>query len=273
MDPNQDVNQDQGEDQSQDQPQDQGQMSPRDRLRQKMQAINPQKDYGSGDDDINDMLDLHDKHEAAANKLAEGIKKYPAMAGVFGSMAEGKHPLHAIVSGFGKDVMDMDPESEEFANIVKSQDEYSRKQEDLGKSDKEFHKNMEESGKVFQEFAESKQMDDKAFSDWFQKFYEYFGVPILSGAYNLEVLQKADDAMNHDDHVAQAQQDGIQAGVVATKNAKIIAKNKDMGGDNIPSLHGSPAPSIKQPEAEGKGDIWDKWGNSGVMGKSKKRKN
>lgn len=195
-----------------------------------------------------------------SQRLADGIKKNPAMADVFLEIIEGRNPMSAIVRAYGKDMLSMDPDSEDFKEIVAAEDERARKMaEDMertAKSDEEFQDNLDASNAVFEEFAKEKGMDENAFKEFFQSVYDLFATPIFQGLYTKDFLERVYKAINYDGDIEQA----IEAGEVQGKNAKIVEGKKRKVGDGIPSFQGSGAQvAPEQPrEAPRRRSIWDK---------------
>lgn len=237
----------------------------RPRLHQLMQQMNPDKQYPEdGDDDINDMLALHEKHAGTSQRLAEGIKAHPGFAHVVGSLLEGKHPMHAVVAHYGKDVMAMNPESEEFAELMKADDEHTRMLEAEAKKEEENEKGKAEhmgklakAGEILEAFAKEKNMDEKATAEFMGKVQDEIVTPILEIQYTPDFFEAAYKWVNHDDHVEEAQEQGLQAGRAAGKNERIVAKTKDLS-DGIPALKSGGA-DLNQGESETyQPDFWER---------------
>lgn len=235
------------------------------RLRAMAQKLYPDKQYADdSEDDIDDMVDAHEKHAATSQRLAEGIKAHPGFASVIGSLVEGKHPMHAVVAHYGKDIMGLDPESEEFAQILAADDEHTRKMEEIAmkeaesKSGEEEHqKKLSDAGKVLEEFATSKGWDEAATTEFLNKVQEQIVTPILELTYTPEFFEAADKWVNHDEHVDDAQKQGMDAGIAAGKTQKIIAKEQQLG-DGIPALRGGGAVAPKEKKPQGEMDFWAK---------------
>ncbi|MDR1153535.1 MAG: hypothetical protein LBL04_02395 [Bacteroidales bacterium] len=217
------------------------------RMRQLLSEVHPEKQYADdSEEDMDDFLAQYDelsgKHgklKESSERIAEAIRSNPKVAMMFQDIIEKRNPLKSIVGTYGKSVLEMDPESEEFGEIVAAEDEHARMQaeeaERSAQKDAEFQQNLADSEAAFQAFAQEKGMDEKGFGDFFNAFYGMFAAPVFEGVYTKDLLDAAYRALNYDQDV----QDAEKAGEVKAKNAKIVAMKKEQVGDGLPGLQGS----------------------------------
>jgi hypothetical protein len=244
------------------------------RMRQLLSETYPEKQYADdSEEDMDDFLarydELNGKHgklKELSDRIAEAIRSNPKVAMMFQDIIEKRNPMKSVVSAYGKDVLEMDPESEEFGEIVASQDEHARMQaeeaERSAQKDAEFQQNLAGSEAAFQAFAQEKGMDEKAFGDFFNAFYGMFAAPVFEGVYTKDLLDAAYRALNYEQDV----QDAGKAGEVKARNAKIVAMKKEQVGDGLPGLQGSPAAEAKEKSPSrmpGRRDIWSAGGLKG----------
>lgn len=228
--------------------------TPRERLRNYMKSKKPDTVYNdddTDDTDLNDMLDytsaLDEKHTqmTQSNKrLAEAINRDPAVGAFLAAIVEGKSPSYAAARYLGRDFLEADPDSDEFAEIVKAEEERQADVERTRKQQQEFDTNLEKSETAFDNFARENGMDETAFEAFFKEVYAVLLNPIMAGNYTPEVLDRLKKAMDYDAAVADAE----QVGRAAARNEKIITKR--FGGDEataMPSLAGKVRNSVDTP--------------------------
>ncbi|MDR1883070.1 MAG: hypothetical protein LBR26_09880 [Prevotella sp.] len=211
------------------------------RLMDYLKSNSPDMSFESDDDAIDHILDQYGRVNDTSNSLAEGVRKNPRNAALIQSIMGGKNIVPEIVKMYGKSALELDPDSEEFQEIVKAEDERIKEEADkferTAKQQQEFDDNTRASEAVFQEFAEKNGMDDTQFMEFMQWAYDTIYAPAFSGIYSMDGLEALKKAYDYDADVDSA----IQAGEAKGRTQKIVEKirSENGGGDGIPTLSAS----------------------------------
>lgn len=233
----------------------------------RLKEFNPDSEYGDDDDAIDAFLTMHgdvDKERndlrGISDKIAESIKANPQNSAIMEALMSGENLVPYLVKMYGKDMMSLDPDSDEFQEIVKAEEERAKNEADsfnrTAEQDAQFEKNIAASDAVFTEFAEANGMDEKGFEDFMGWFYETFAKPMFEGIYTMDTMNAAFEAYNYKDDVNQS----LEAGKAAGRTEKIHASRKQTVGDGIPTVAASSGKAVaeeKTPKKKGRQDVWD----------------
>ncbi|GAB6121085.1 hypothetical protein [Dysgonomonas termitidis] len=222
----------------------------RSRMMDYLKSNSPDMIFESDDDAIDHILDRYGKVNDTSNKLAEGVRKNPRNAALLQSIMSGNNMLPDIVKMYGKSILELDPESEEFKEIIQAEDERMKSEQDAfdrtAKQQQEFEDNISKSEEVFKAFAENNGMTEEQFSEFLQWAYDTIYMPAFSGVYSTEGLEALKKAYDYDTDVDSA----IKAGEAKGRTQKIVEKvrNDNGGGDGVPTLGATSGKPQNKPE-------------------------
>ena len=160
--------------------------------------------------------------EGMNEKLSQGLAGDPRMAQVFADIAEGKRSASgAFARYFGKSYLTMEEGTPEYEELMKSDEEFHADLERATKAKQEYDANIETSLPVLAEFCKENGYEEEDFLD---KLSEII-LPILSGVYTKENLERLDKALRYDKDV----EDAAIAGEVKGRNTNIRDMREDVG--------------------------------------------
>lgn len=189
-------------------------------LREKIEAMRGEK----LDDEAvySEALAYINKNEEMNNKLAAGLAGDPRMAQAFADIAEGKRTAPgSFVRYFGKGMLSVDEGTPEYEELEKAEEEFRADLERAAKAREEYDANIEASMPVLAEFCKEKGYEEEEFLD---KLSEII-LPILSGVYSKDNLERLDKALRYDKDV----EDAAIAGEIKGRNTNIRDMREDVG--------------------------------------------
>lgn len=228
------------------------QLTGRARLVAKFRESNPDADYT--DDTV--FFEALDGYEAGMQKELDGYRKWdsdlsdrikaePRVGQFISNIMNGSDLVSSLIDVVGEELVDAVNSPEAQAKI-----EEARKL--AQQLERERQANLDASQAVIDAFLSDKDDADVAlFDDYILSIID----KLTTGKFDTEMLEALWKGYKHDDHVAEAAEDGEIRG----RNETIMAKKQDMrGGDGVPSLAAGIKPKKQpQPVARPKGSIWD----------------
>jgi hypothetical protein len=215
------------------------------KMREMLKEDFPDKVYSDeNEDDISDFIARHkgvsderDKLKGDSERIVESIMSHPENADLFEGLLDGEDLRKMVVKRYGKDILDVDPESPEWAEkIKKADDEFqaiAKMKADNEAADAAYQQNIAASGPVLDEFAKEKGWDEETAMDFIKKVFD-LATPTVTGIWTKEALAGFYNAVHHEELMKEAE----DAGGVAERNKKIKTGKKEQIGDGLPSLSG-----------------------------------
>lgn len=217
--------------------------SKRDQFSERLKKKYPDREYADDEalfGQINDDYDEYDNqlngYKEREGKLTDLFTKDPRSAEFLTDMARGKDPWLSVINRLGIDgVTDLinDPsKQEEYAEENKKYMERLAKSKKL---DEEYEQNLAQSLETLSKVQQEQGLSDETVDAAYDLIFKIVNDAVL-GVISEDTVNMALKAVNHDNDVATASEEGIVAG----KNAKIEEKlRKPKTGDGTPNLAGS----------------------------------
>lgn len=212
-----------------------------DRLRKKYPDKKFEDDeevFGAISDDYDEYEQRLGDHQKQLDALSEMFASDPRSAQYLTDMHNGQDPVLGLVRNFGveiKDVLD-DPEMQE--KIAEANKDYVERVAKSKKLDEEYEKNLEASLDTLRGFQGERGMSDEQI-DAVMDFILGIVRDGVMGKFSAETLDMACKAINHDEDVAAASEEGEIAG----RNSKIVEQyRKRNKGDGTAPLSGKNQP-------------------------------
>lgn len=180
------------------------------------------------------------KQEEMNNRLSEALGQDPRMAQVFADVAGGKkNASSAFVRYFGKGFIGAEEGTPEYEELMKADEEFHADLERATKAKEEYNANIEASMPVLAEFCKEKGYEEEEF---YEKLDEII-LPILSGVYTKDNLERLDKALRYDKDVA----DAAAAGEIKGRNTAIRDMREDVG-DGMARVQSTAQPVTAAPK-------------------------
>lgn len=217
--------------------------SRRDQIGARLKNKYPDREYADDEalfGQINDDYDEYDKQLAGykerEGKLTDMFTRDPRSAQFITDMAQGKDPWASLIGRIGidgvKELLEDPAKMDEYAASNKEYVERLAKQKGL---EQEWEKNMAETLSMLEQKQKELGLTDEqmdAAADWIKEVTN----DAVLGIIKPETLDMALKAINYDEDVAVASQEGEIRG----KNAKVeAALRKPKRGDGVPTLAGA----------------------------------
>lgn len=201
--------------------------------------------YGAISDDYDQYEQDLDGYKSREKTLSDMIAADPRSAQFLTDMHKGNDPVLGLVRNFGieiKDVLD-DPEMQE--KIAEANKEYVERVAKSKKLDEEYEKNISDSLETLRKFQQERNMSDEEIDKVMESLLAIVNDGVM-GKFAPETLDMMVKAINHDNDVAVAGEEGEIAG----RNAKITERlrGRDKGDGTIPlgGKNGEPSNANKQ---------------------------
>lgn len=187
--------------------------------------------YGQISDDYDSYEEELEGYKGREKAMSDMFAADPRSAQFLTDMHQGKDPVLGLVRNFGvevKDVLD-DPEMQD--KIAEANKEYVERVAKSKQLDEEYDKNMDETLETLRQFQSERGMSDEEI-DRVVDFLLGIVRDGVMGKFSAETLDMACKALNHDNDVAVAAEEGEVAG----KNARITEKlrKRDKGDGTAP---------------------------------------
>lgn len=191
--------------------------------------------YGQISDDYDQYeKDLED-YRGREKSLSDMFAADPRSAQFLTDMRRGGDPYVGLVRNFGMEIRDVldDPEMQD--KIAEAHKDYIERVAASSKLDDEYEKNMDVTLETLRQFQKERQMSDEQI-DGAVAFLLGIVRDGVMGKFSTETLDMACKALNYDEAVVEAEEEGKIAG----RNEKITEKlRKSQKGDGTTILHGS----------------------------------
>lgn len=215
--------------------------SKREMMLERLKNRYPDKDFSDDEaifGQISDDVDEVDKELAGYKEREKAFSDMftsdPRSAHFITSWREGENPVIAFVRRFGKDIKDVIEDPEWQKEVEEADNEFVARVAKEKELDELYEKNKEESIAVREKFQEERGLSDEQV-DAAIAFLKGVCNDMVIGKITAESLDMALKAINHDNDVEAANQEGLVQG----KNTKVEEKlRKPKGGDGMPSLAG-----------------------------------
>lgn len=215
--------------------------SRRDQHLERLRKRYPDKKFEDDEEIYGQISDDYDQYEqelegmrGREKRLSDMFAADPRSAQFLTDMHDGKDPVLGLVRNFGveiKDVLD-DPEMQE--KIAEANKEYVERVANSRKLDQEYEKNMDATLATLRSFQAERGMGDEEI-DRVVDFLLGVVRDGVMGKFSAETLDMACKALNHDQDVAAAGEEGEVAG----RNARITETlRKSRKGDGTAPLGG-----------------------------------
>lgn len=199
--------------------------------------------YGQISDDYDQYEHELERHRGMEKSLSDMFAADPRSAQFLTDMHNGNDPVLGLVRNFGveiKDVLD-DPEMQD--KIAEANKEFVERVANSKKLDDEYEKNMDATLETLRQFQSERGMSDEQM-DQVVDFLLGIVRDGVMGKFSTETLDMACKAINHDEDVAAAGEEGEVAG----RNAKITEKlRKKEKGDGTTPLGGKNGQGANSP--------------------------
>lgn len=199
--------------------------------------------YGQISDDYDQYEHELERHRGMEKSLSDMFAADPRSAQFLTDMHNGNDPVLGLVRNFGveiKDVLD-DPEMQD--KIAEANKEFVERVANSKKLDDEYEKNMDATLETLRQFQSERGMSDEQM-DQVVDFLLGIVRDGVMGKFSAETLDMACKAINHDEDVAAAGEEGEVAG----RNAKITEKlRKKEKGDGTAPLGGKNGQGANSP--------------------------
>lgn len=187
--------------------------------------------YGQISDDYDSYEEELEGYKDREKAMSDMFAADPRSAQFLTDMHQGKDPVLGLVRNFGvevKDVLD-DPEMQD--KIAEANKEYLERVAKSKQLDEEYDKNMDATLETLRQFQSERGMSDEEI-DRVVDFLLGIVRDGVMGKFSAETLDMACKALNHDNDVAVAAEEGEVAG----KNARITEKlrKRDKGDGTAP---------------------------------------
>lgn len=239
----------------------------RERLKERLQAKHPDKDFDDEDallGQINDDYDEQEK-ELSGYKEREGqiaglFSRDPRSASFLSNWSNGADPVVELVRLFGREIADAADDPEKLDQIAEANKQFLEREANSRQLEEEYNANLEESLKHLQSLQDEGTPDDQI--DEAMTFLLEIVTNGVRGKFTPEMVQMALKAIGYDRAVTEAEETGRVAG----RNEKIDVKlRKPQGGDGTADLAGGgaiqdrPTPNLGALDgASSRPSIWDK---------------
>lgn len=217
--------------------------SKRDQLTGRLKNKYPDRNYvddealfGQINEDYDDYDNQLNGYKEREGKLTDLFRKNPSGAEFLTDMAKGKDPWLAVINRLGiEGVTDLinDPSKQEA--YAEENQKYVERLAKSKKLDEEYEKNIAKSLETLSNIQQKQKLSDEAIDAAYDLVMKIANDAVL-GIVSEETIGMALKAVNHDNDVKTANEEGIVAG----KNSKIEEKlRKPKYGDGTPNLGGA----------------------------------
>lgn len=227
-------------------------MSKRDKQLSRLRERYPDKKFEDDEEIYGQISDDYDQYEKDLNdyksrekSISDMLAADPRSAQMLADMHNGTDPVIGLVRNFGveiKDVLD-DPDMQD--KIAEANKDYMERIAKSKALDEEYDKNMETTLECLRQFQEEKGMSDEQVDAVVDAMLTVVRDGVM-GKFTPETLQMFSNALNYDNDVAMAGEEGRIAG----RNSKIVEKlrKREMGDGTSPlgGKNGSPNANKKQ---------------------------
>lgn len=190
--------------------------------------------YGTISDDYDQYEQELDGYKGREKTLSDMFAADPRSAQFLTDMHQGNDPVLGLVRNFGieiKDVLD-DPEMQD--KIAEANKEYVDRIAKSRQLDEEYEKNMDASLETLRKFQQERGLSDEQIDAVVDNLLAIVRDGVM-GKFSPETLDMMVKAINHDEDVAAAGEEGEIAG----RNAQIVEKQrKSAKGDGTIPLNG-----------------------------------
>lgn len=242
----------------------------RDLLMEGMNSRHPDRQYaddeelfGQINDDYSDYDNQLKGYRDREKAMSDLFTSDPRSAGLLQKMRNGEDPVLYLVREFGPDIRERLEDPEFQAQVEEAGNEYRTKLAESKKYEDEYNENLKQTLAVIDAYQEKNKLEDEAV-DALMNTVSAIARDYISGKVTEETLAMVSNAINHDNDVQAASQEGEVRG----RNAKIDERLRKAGkSDGTPALDGknggAPARPARQSMGaldrfEGGSTIWER---------------
>lgn len=226
-------------------------ISKRDKHLERMRKKYPDRSFEDDEDVFGAISDDYDDYEQRLGDMETDRKKLsdmfaadPRSADIIARMADGEDPVVGLVRNYGEEIRDILDDPEMADKIAEANKEYIERLAKSKELDREYDENLSQSIETLRQFQEERGMTDED-ADKVMEFLIGIIQEGVMGKFSAETLDMALKALNHDDDVAFASEEGEVAG----RNAKIVEQlRKKDRGDGTRPLNGKNGSAGRQSE-------------------------
>lgn len=233
--------------------------SGRERVQKRLREKYPEKQFEEDDEIYGQISDDFDKideeiggYRDREQKLSDMFAADPRSAQYLTDMYNGNDPVIGLVRNFGEEIKDIldDPEMQE--KIAEANKEYMERVAKSKELDEEYDKNIEETFATMKEYQEANGYSDEDMDKLANFLFSVVRDGVI-GKFSKSTLEMGMKALNFENAVAEAAEDGEVAG----RNAKITEQlRKREKGDGTMPLGGKNG-SAETPAAQKRQSIFD----------------
>lgn len=216
-------------------------ISKKDALKKRLGEKYPDKSFDEDEDFYGQITDDYDASDAAIadyqgreKRLADMLDTNPKSAQFIADMASGKDPIVGLIENFGLEIRDVldDPEKQE--EIAEANTKYIEKIAKDKELEEEFQRNFAASMDELSAMQQEQGLTDDQCDRVMEFIIDLVGKGVM-GQYDRSAFEMALKAINYDNDVASATENGQIAG----RNAKIEETlRKSNKGDGTAALNG-----------------------------------
>ena len=218
----------------------QGVKSKKDMFYERLRANNPELNmddeeslYGTANDYMSGLDDYKSKRELVDKNIADRFNEDPRFAKFFlGSIQPGANPLQVLVREYGEDLKQYLDDPDNAEEIGKAQKEYLDKIAKGKELESSYTQNLDASLARLDEYQATKGITDEQVDNVIKALLAD-AENIIMGVFTPELIENKIKAMNYDQDVAVAKEEGMIEGA----NKKIDEYKKTTKvNDNIPPM-------------------------------------
>ncbi len=216
--------------------------SRRDQHLERLRKKYPEKRFEEDEEIFGQISDDYDQYEQEnqtmrdrEKTLSDMFRADPRSAYFLNDMREGKDPIMGLISRFGVEIKDVLDDPAMQNRIKEANQEYLDRIAKSRQFDEEYEKNMDLTlSQTLPQYQKNNNLTDEEIDTICAAWLQIVRDGVM-GKITPETITLIANALNHDNDVANARDEGETAG----KNAKIDMKlRKSQKGDGITSLNG-----------------------------------
>lgn len=216
-------------------------VSKRDRHIGRLREKYPDKSFENDDEIYGQISEDYDNYEKELGGYREREKALsdmfasdPRSAEFLTEMSKGGNPVLSLLKNFGPDIKEALDDPEKMQELA---DAWAEEQQRIAKSkqlDDEYAENLPKSLEALQKFQEERGLTDEQTDEIIFHLINIVRDGVM-GKFSPEMFDLMTKAINHDEDVADAQEEGEVAG----RNQKVTEKlRKSKNGDGLAPLNG-----------------------------------
>ena len=190
--------------------------------------------YGQISDDYDQFEQDIDSYKGREKAMSDMFAADPRSAQFLADMHKGNDPVLGLVKNFGLEIKDVLDNPDMQDKIAEANKEYVERVAKSKQLDEEYEKNMDATLETLRQFQAERGMDDEQLDAVAEAMLNVVRDGVM-GKFTRETLEMFVNALNHDNDVASAGEEGRVAG----RNEKIVETlRKQNKGDGTSPLNG-----------------------------------